>query len=290
MDRVDYQHIVDGAIAEDLGDVGDVTTEATVSEEATARGDLVTREAGVVAGLEVAAYVFERVDPGVIFQVQLTDGDHVEGGTVIATVSGKARPILTAERTALNLLGRMSGVATATARFVEAVEGTGARISDTRKTMPGLRVLDKYAVIAGGGVNHRRGLYDAVMTKDNHLVAGGSIADAVGAARKAVGSGIMVEVEVETLSQLKEVLTTDADRVLLDNMDPETLRKAVAMAGATIVTEASGGITLDNVRQIAETGVDIISIGWITHSPPQLDIGLDFYSQPTSSGGVVSNL
>ena len=144
--------------------------------------------------------------------------------------------------------------------------------------MPGLRVLDKYAVLAGGGISHRRGLYDAVMIKDNHLMAAGSIADAVGAAREAVGPGVMLEVEVETLSQLKEVLATDADRVLLDNMDPETLRKAVGMAGASIVTEASGGITLDNVRQVAETGVDIISIGWITHSAPQLDIGLDFHS------------
>ena len=278
MDRVDYQQIVERALAEDLADVGDVTTEATVSEEATARGDLVTRGPGVVAGLEVAAYAFERVDPGVMCQPHVDDGDRVEGDTVIATVSGKARSILTAERTALNFLGRMSGVATATARFVEAVEGTGARISDTRKTMPGLRALDKYAVVAGGGISHRSGLYDAVMIKDNHLVAAGSIAHAVGAAREAVGPGVMVEVEVESLSQLKEVLATDADRVLLDNMDPETLRKAVAMAGASIVTEASGGITLDNVSQVAETGVDIISIGWITHSAPQLDIGLDFGS------------
>ena len=278
MDRVDYQQIVELALAEDLGNVGDVTTEATVPEDATARGDLVTGRPGVVAGLEVAAYVFERVDPGVNFQARVYDGDRVEGETLIATVSGNARSILTAERTALNLLGRMSGVATATARYVEAVDGTGARISDTRKTSPGLRALDKYAVLTGGGINHRKGLYDAVMIKDNHLMAAGSIADAVGHVREAVGSGVMVEVEVDTLSQLKKVLATDADRVLLDNMDPETLRKAVAMAGATIVTEASGGITLDNVRQVAETGVDIISIGWITHSPPQLDIGLDFRS------------
>ena len=279
MDLADYREIVERALAEDLADVGDVTTEATVHEDAAANGDLVTRRPGVVAGLEVAAYVFEKVDTGVIFESQVDDGDRVESGTVIATVSGKARSILVAERTALNLLGRMSGVATATSRFVEAVEGTGARISDTRKTMPGLRVLDKYAVVAGGGINHRSGLYDAVMIKDNHLVAAGSIADAVRAAREAVGQGIMVEVEVETLSQLKEVLAIDADRVLLDNMDPETLRRAVALAGTKIVTEASGGITLDNVRQVAETGVDIISIGWITHSAPQLDIGLDFGSQ-----------
>ncbi len=278
MDRVDYQEIVELALAEDLADGGDITTRATVPEDSTVSGDLVARQPGVVAGIEVTAYVFERVDPEIEFQAQITDGDRVGAGKVIASVNGKTRSILTAERTALNLLGRMSGVATATAQFVDAVEGTGTEISDTRKTMPGLRALDKYAVVAGGGVNHRMGLYDAVMIKDNHLAAAGSISDAVRAAREAVGSGVIIVVEVETLGQLEEVLTTDADQVLLDNMDMATLRRAVATTGSKIVTEASGGVILENVRDLAETGVDLISIGWITHSAPQLDIALDFRS------------
>jgi nicotinate-nucleotide pyrophosphorylase (carboxylating) len=278
MDRSDYESVVETALAEDLGEAGDITTRATVSPEATVRAHLVARQPGVVAGLGVAEYVFRRVDPHLEFRARNADGDRVTSGDVLAEVSGHARSILGAERTALNLLGRMSGVATATAQFVAAVEGTGARISDTRKTMPGLRVLDKHAVAVGGGLNHRFGLYDAVMIKDNHLVAAGSITGAVRAAREAVGPDITVEVEIETLGQLEEVLMTDADRVLLDNMDAKTLAEAVAMAGSKIVTEASGGVTLDNVRDIADTGVDIISIGWITHSAPQLDIALDFLS------------
>ena len=278
MDPDDYRQIVQLALTEDLADGGDITTRATVPDDTTASGDLVARRPGVVAGLEVTAYVFERVDPKVEFQAGVADGDRVQAGNVIASVRGRAVSILIAERTALTLLGRMSGVATATAQFVDAIEGTGTRISDTRKTMPGFRALDKYSVVAGGGVNHRMGLYDAVMIKDNHLVAAGSIADAVGAAREAVGSGVTIVVEVETLGQLEEVLATGADRVLLDNMDLATLRKAVVTVGSKIVTEASGGVTLENVRDVAETGVDIISIGWITHSAPQLDIALDFRS------------
>ncbi len=278
MKRSDYAAIVERALGEDLSDIGDVTTQAVIPEGTMARGEFVARSPGVVAGLDVAGYVFTVVDPSLVFEASASDGDRVDSGATLAVVEGTASSILTAERTALNLLGRMSGVATETARLVDAVEATGALISDTRKTMPGLRILDKYAVKMGGGVNHRTGLYDAVIIKDNHIVAAGDIAKAVTKARASVGPDVMVEVEVESLDQLAEVVGTDADRVLLDNMDLATLRQAVTMAGDRIVTEASGGVTLETVRAIAQTGVGIISVGWITHSPPQLDIGLDFAS------------
>lgn len=278
MQKADYEPIVAAALAEDLADAGDVTSDATILPGVQAQGDLVVRHPGVVAGLDVAAHVFEVVDFAIEFRSSAADGDRVDLGSVVGTVSGPARSILTAERTALNLLARMSGVATATAELVAAVDGTGARISDTRKTMPGLRVLDKYAVTAGGGVNHRMGLYDAVMIKDNHLVAGLGIIDAVSAARERVGPSFQITVEVENLNQLRTALVSDADRVLLDNMNLKMLREAVEIVGGKVVTEASGGITLDNVREIAETGVDVISVGWITHSAPQLDIALDFRS------------
>lgn len=276
MMRVDYVEIVGRALSEDLGSRGDITSDACVPQSAESRGAFVARGAGVIAGLEVAAYVFEALDPSVIFAPLLADGERVVPGDRIARISGHSRSILSGERTALNLLGRMSGVATATSELVDAVSGTGARISDTRKTMPGLRAIDKYAVRVGGGMNHRFGLYDAVLIKDNHLVAGGDIAGAVAAARAAVDPGVMIEVEVENLDQLAQVLETDADRVLLDNMGPELLRQAVDKVGGRMTTEASGGVTPDNIRLLAETGVDIISVGWLTHSAPQLDIGLDF--------------
>ncbi len=283
MDRGDYEVVVARALVEDLGEAGDVTSKATVSEEAMAIGEISTRSDGVIAGLDVARYVFEVVDSEIDFEPRVKDGDVVREGATVAEVSGPARSILTAERTALNLLGRMSGVATTTARLVAEVEGTGAAISDTRKTMPGLRSIDKYAVTVGGGVNHRFGLYDAVLIKDNHLVAGRGLAAAVEAARAEVGPKMVVEVEVETLEQLAEVLETGADRVLLDNMGLEMLRTAIERVGSRLTTEASGGVTLETVRAIAETGVDIISVGWITHSAPQLDIGLDFRSKGASS-------
>ena len=276
IDRAAYVDLVGRALAEDLGTVGDLTSDSCVPEETQAHGALVARSAGIVAGLEVAAYVFESIDPASTFAAIVSDGDRVTAGQSIATVAGLARSLLRAERTALNILGRMSGVATATSLFVAAVAGTGARISDTRKTMPGMRLLDKYAVSMGGGVNHRLGLFDAVLIKDNHIAAIGGIGPAVKAARERVGPGVMVEVEVETLQQLEVVLGTEADRVLLDNMNLETLRVAVEMTAEHMVTEASGGVTLDNVRSIASTGVDIISVGWITHSAPQMDIALDF--------------
>ncbi len=283
MDRGDYEVVVARALVEDLGEAGDITSKATLSEEAMAIGEISTRSDGMIAGLDVARYVFEVVDSGIDFEPRVKDGDVVREGATVAEVSGPARSILTAERTALNLLGRMSGVATTTARLVAEVEGTGAAISDTRKTMPGLRSIDKYAVTVGGGVNHRFGLYDAVLIKDNHLVAGRGLAAAVEAARAEVGPKMVVEVEVETLEQLAEVLETGADRVLLDNMGLEMLRTAIERVGSRLTTEASGGVTLETVRAIAETGVDIISVGWITHSAPQLDIGLDFRSKGASS-------
>jgi nicotinate-nucleotide pyrophosphorylase (carboxylating) len=278
IDRSDYEPLVVRALAEDLGAAGDITSAATVSENTQARGEFVSRTDGVVAGVDVASSVFEIVDPTVEFEALVPDGSVVKPGATIAVVSGSARSILTAERTALNLFARMSGVATATAALVAEVEGTGASISDTRKTMPGMRVIDKYAVLMGGGVNHRMGLYDAVMIKDNHLVAAGGLVEAVATARESVGPDTMVEVEVESIDQLELALQSEADRVLLDNMDLETLTRAVAKVGDRMVTEASGGVTLESVRAIAETGVDIISVGWITHSAPQLDIGLDFTS------------
>ncbi len=271
-----FDEIIGRALAEDLGELGDMTSRAVIAPDATSRANLVVRAGGVVAGLPVASRVFQHVDRAIEFEALVSEGDSVEPGEVLATVSGPSRSILTAERTALNLLGRMSGVATSTAALVSAVEGTGARITDTRKTMPGLRVADKYAVLAGGGVNHRMGLYDEVMIKDNHIAAAGDLRSAVAAARRLVGDGIRVTVEVEDLDQLAEALETDADRVLLDNMSPDELRHAVEMVGDVMETEASGGITLETVRAVAETGVGYISVGWITHSAPQLDVALDF--------------
>jgi len=272
----DFVDIVERALHEDLGGRGDITSEAVVPESETSHGNLVARSGGVIAGLQVAECVFSRVDPSVIFDSLVVDGARVDAGTVVAMVSGLSRSILTAERTALNLMGRMSGVASATADLVAAVAGTGARITDTRKTMPGLRVLDKYSVVAGGGVNHRMGLYDQVMIKDNHIVAAGDIGEAVAAARVVNGPEIRVIVEVESLDQLALALETSANRVLLDNMSLEMLQRAVEMVAGAMETEASGGVTQDTIRAIAETGVDFISVGWVTHSAPQLDIALDF--------------
>lgn len=278
MNVQDVRGIVSRALAEDLADRGDITSSNVIPPDVLASGQLVARATGVIAGLEVAAAVFAEVDDRISFVARADDGQMAPAGTVVAVVEGPARSILTAERTALNLLGRISGVATATAELVAAVAGTGARITDTRKTMPGLRLLDKYAVVAGGGVNHRMGLYDEVMIKDNHIVAAGDISSAVAAARAGNGPDVRVTVEVENLPQLEEVFATTADRVLLDNMDLETLSRAVTMVGDRMETEASGGVTLGTVRAIAATGVDFISVGWITHSAPQLDIALDFLS------------
>ncbi len=272
-------HIIEpavrAALAEDLGRAGDVTTEATVPADATARAVIAARAPGGIAGLDVARAAFRLVNASLKIAVQTGDGEDVGPGDALCHIEGSARAILTAERVALNFLGHMSGIATATAAFVAAAEGTGARITCTRKTTPGLRAFEKYAVRAGGGVNHRFGLYDAILIKDNHIAVAGGVTPALKAAKARAGHMLRIEIEVDTLEQLEEVLTGGADAVLLDNMDTDTLRKAVEMNKGRAVLEASGGVTLDTVRGIAETGVDLISVGWLTHSAPNLDLGLD---------------
>jgi nicotinate-nucleotide pyrophosphorylase (carboxylating) len=267
---------VDLALAEDLGGRGDVTTDATVASHVQARATFGVRKAGVVAGLDVAEAAFRALEPSVVFERLASDGEAVQAGALVARVTGPARVLLTGERVALNFLCHMSGIATLTRRFVDAVAGTRARIVDTRKTTPGLRAFEKYAVRCGGGANHRSGLYDAVLIKDNHIVAAGGIEAAIAGARAHAGHTLKIEVEVDDLDALAKALAFPIDAVLLDNMAPETLRRAVAMVDGRVVTEASGGITLESVRGIAESGVDLISIGVLTHSAPILDIGLDF--------------
>jgi nicotinate-nucleotide pyrophosphorylase (carboxylating) len=268
--------LVRAALIEDLGRAGDITTDAIVPGEARAETALVARAPGVVAGLDLALLAFRLTDPAIVATVRLPDGARVSSGDVIATVSGPARGILTAERVALNFLCHLSGVATATAAIVAAVQGTRARIACTRKTMPGLRTVQKYAVRVGGGANHRYGLDDAVLIKDNHIAAAGGIGPAVQRVRAGIGHLVKVEVEVDTLGQVEDAIAAGVDAVLLDNMEPAALRRAVAMVGGRAVTEASGGITPATAPAIAATGVDLISIGWLTHSVTALDIGLDY--------------
>jgi nicotinate-nucleotide pyrophosphorylase (carboxylating) len=264
------------ALHEDMGRAGDITSELTIRAQQTARARLMARKPGAVAGLIAARIAFRLVDPSVAFDIAAPDGSKVEPGTLIATLSGRARAILTAERVALNFAGHLSGVATATAALVDAVRGTKARIVCTRKTLPNLRILQKYAVRCGGGFNHRFGLDDAVLIKDNHIAAAGGIAPALERVRAGVGHMAKVEIEVDTLAQLEEALSLGADTILLDNMTPSDLKRAVALAKGRAVLEASGNVTLATVRDIAETGVDYISSGAITHSAANLDIGLDF--------------
>jgi nicotinate-nucleotide pyrophosphorylase (carboxylating) len=270
-----YEPLVRAALAEDLGRAGDLTTDAIVPEDARCEARVVVRREGRVAGAEVAASAFRLLDPRVEVEVVARDGRDVDAGATVLTVRGPARAVLSAERTALNLLGRLSGVATATRAWVRAVAGTRARVVCTRKTTPGLRLLEKYAVRCGGGFNHRFGLDDAVLVKDNHLAVAGGIRPAVERVRAAVGHMVRVEVEVDTLGQLDEALALGVDVVLLDNMDPPTLRRAVAMVAGRCPTEASGGVNLSTVRSIAETGVDLISVGALTHSAPALDVSLE---------------
>lgn len=268
--------IVAHALEEDLGRAGDITSDLIIPATKKARAKLVARKAGTIAGLICAESAFRFVDPNLKFDVRLPDGSQAKAGAVIATVEGSARSILTGERVSLNFTGHLSGIATATRALVDAVKGTKARIVETRKTTPGLRVLEKYAVRCGGGFNHRFGLDDAVLIKDNHIAAAGSIAKAVKAARAGTAHMVKIEVEVDTLKQLVEALKIGVDTILLDNMPPETLRKAVTIAKGRGVLEASGNITLTTVRSAAETGVDYISSGAITHSAPNLDVALDF--------------
>lgn len=270
---------VEAALLEDLGLTGDITTEATVAAPARATAVFSARTPGVISGLDVARETFRILDPSVVFEAAIADGQTIKAKSVIAKVSGPARAILTGERVALNFMGRMSGIATLTRRYADAIAGTKAHITDTRKTTPGLRAFEKYAVRCGGGHNHRSGLFDAILIKDNHVVAAGGVAAAIAAVHAKTGHMIKIEIEVDTLEQLDEVLSYRVDAVLLDNMTPEMLRKAVALVGGRALTEASGGVNLDTVRAIAEAGVDIISVGALTHSAPVLDIGLDFEPQ-----------
>ncbi len=270
------QEAVKRALDEDLGRAGDVTSSATLPEGIAAKAKLIARKAGTIAGLPCAARAFRTIAPNIKFEAEARDGDSVKANTTLAAVEGPAIAILSAERVALNFLGRLSGIATLTAAYAAKIAHTKAKIADTRKTTPGLRALEKYAVRCGGGVNHRFGLDDAVLIKDNHIAVAGGVGKALDAARAAVGHLVKVEIEVDTLDQLKEVLASGkADIVLLDNMKLETLREAVALCKGKIVTEASGGVTLDTVSSIAETGVDIISSGALTHSAPSLDVALD---------------
>jgi nicotinate-nucleotide pyrophosphorylase (carboxylating) len=267
--------IVRHALEEDLGRAGDITSALTIPAEQTASAILAARQPGTVAGLIAAQIAFRLVDPLLVFTVSTPDGSTVAAGQTLATIKGPARSLLTAERVALNFAGHLSGVATATAALVAAVAGTSARIVCTRKTIPGLRSLQKYAVRCGGGFNHRFGLDDAVLIKDNHIAAAGGIAAALERVRAGLGHMAKVEIEVDTLDQLEEALGLGADTILLDNMSPDILRQAVALANGRAVLEASGNVTAAKVRAIAETGVDYISSGAITHSAPSLDLGLD---------------
>lgn len=264
------------ALGEDLGRAGDITSASVIPESRTASAKLVARKPGVIAGLACAAEAFRQLDPRISFQAMIRDGAKAAAKDILADITGDANAILSAERVALNFMTRLSGIATLTAAYAAKVAHTGARIVDTRKTVPGLRALEKYAVRCGGGVNHRMGLDDAVLIKDNHIAVAGGIAAALKAARTAVGHLVKIEIEVDTLDQLEEVLKAGgADAVLLDNMDPAALKRAVGMNAGKVVLEASGGVSLDTVATIAETGVGVISVGALTHSAPALDIALD---------------
>ncbi len=267
--------VVRAALAEDLGRAGDVTAMACIDAGARLSVAFAARKAGVVSGLACARLALQALDPQARFEAVVADGAGIEAGAVLARAEANARAVLSAERTGLNLLGRMSGIATLTRAYVEAVEGTAARIVDTRKTTPGLRHLEKYAVRCGGGVNHRFGLDDAILIKDNHIAACGGVAEAVRRARAFAGHLMKVEVEVDGLDQLEDALRHGPDVVMLDNFSLADLRTAVSLAKGRAVLEASGGVNLETVRAIAETGVDVISVGALTHSVMSLDIGLD---------------
>jgi nicotinate-nucleotide pyrophosphorylase (carboxylating) len=269
------EEAVRAALLEDLGRAGDITSQATIPARATAVASFVARKAGVVAGVDFVVVAMMLMDPAIRISVLMGDGSRLQPGDTIARVEGPARAILSAERVALNYLGRLSGIASATALFADRIAHTRARIADTRKTTPGLRAFEKYAVRCGGGSNHRFGLDDAILIKDNHIAVCGGVAEAIRRARAFAGHLVKIEVEVDRLDQLVEALTERPDVVLLDNMGPPMLREAVAIINGRAVAEASGGVTLDSVAAIAETGVDLISTGWITHSAPVLDIGLD---------------
>lgn len=274
--RTMIEPLVEAALREDLGLAGDLTTNAVIPPDAKTQACFVAREAGIIAGLNLARLTFELLDPSLRFSANVDDGAAIAQRAVIATVSGAAAPILTGERVALNFLGHMSGIATLTGSYVAAAAGHKAQIVCTRKTTPGLRAIEKYAVRAGGGHNHRFGLSDAVLIKDNHIAIAGGVAPALRRARQNVGHLVKIEVEVDSLEQLREVLAEGADAVLLDNMSPAQLTEAVRIIAGRAIAEASGGVSCENVAAIAASGVDLISVGRLTHSAPTLDIGLDF--------------
>jgi len=270
------ERAVRAALEEDLGQAGDITTDPIIPAEARGVAEIVARQAGVIAGLALAEATFKTLDTGASFERLVPDGAKVEAKTAVARIEARTRALLSAERVALNFLGRLSGIASLTARYVAAVKGTKARIACTRKTTPGLRAFEKYAVRAGGGVNHRFGLYDAVLVKDNHIAAAGGLAEALTRLRARSGHMVKIEVEVDSLAQLEQALRFPIDAVLLDNLDVPTLTKAVAVVNGRVLTEASGGVNLETVGKIAESGVDLISVGALTHSAPCLDLGLDW--------------
>ena len=274
--QIQYESLVRAALTEDIGP-GDITTTLCIPEGTRATATVLAKQPGVIAGLAVGELAFRLLDPQAQWQAHVEDGDRVgEGRTPLATVTGDARALLTAERVALNFMQRLSGIATMTARYVKLVSGTNARIADTRKTTPGLRALEKYAVRAGGGFNHRLGLYDCVLIKDNHIKAAGGIGNAVRGARAHIPHTMKIEVEASTLEQVAEALAVGADIILLDNMDTETMRQAVEIIGGRAISEASGGLTEARIAEVAATGVNVLSVGALTHSAPALDISLDF--------------
>ena len=270
-----YEGIVRRSLEEDLGRAGDITTDAIATPGALASGSIVARAQGRIAGLDVALSAFRQLDPAISFEIRLEDGSDAVAGQALALLEGQARPILSAERTALNFLGRLCGIATSTRNVVAVVAPYGAKVVCTRKTTPGLRAIEKYAVRAGGGSNHRFGLDDAVLIKDNHRVLAGSLSEAVRRVRGCVGHMVKIEAEVDTIAQLEEALGLGVDAVLLDNMPLEDLARGVPMARGRAITEASGGITPETAAAVAATGVDLLSIGWLTHSAPSLDVSLD---------------
>ena len=266
-------NIIRMALAEDIGH-GDITTRATVDPDKDGTAVIIAKEDFILAGIEVFLEVFLYLEPAIDFSVNFTDGDRIKKGETIAELSGPLATLLTGERVALNLLQRMSGIATLTAKYAEAVSGTKARVLDTRKTTPGLRALEKYAVTVGGGQNHRFGLFDGVLIKDNHIAAAGGIKKAITAARKSIPHTLKIEVECATLEQVKEALSSKADIIMLDNMDIKTMKAAADMIGRKALIEASGNMTLERVKSVAETGVDFISVGALTHSARAVDISM----------------
>jgi nicotinate-nucleotide pyrophosphorylase (carboxylating) len=266
---------VRAALLEDLGRAGDITTLATIGENVQAKGIIATRQSGVIAGIDVARETFHQIDPEFLITAHVKDGDAIVAGQTLMTLEGRARTLLSGERVALNFMGYMSGIATLTRQFVDAVAHTKAHIVDTRKTVPYMRAFAKYAVRCGGGMNHRFGLDDAILIKDNHIAVAGGVIPALQAAKRHAGHLVKIEIEVDTLAQLEDVLKEGADVVLLDNMSPQMLKDAVSRINGRMRTEASGGVTLESVAAIAQSGVDLISIGALTHSVRVLDLGLD---------------